>query len=160
MHAKILFSAWHNYTKVSNYYFIIWAPPNVKIQKFCIIFYRTPLCKCKCASGSLNLKTDSQRSLWNWFLLSCTYDFHELMSVMQTNLKKKTEFACEEESVYHKSIPYQPGPTWSIAVQHHSIQTARKGHSQKWARRDFMQYGKWKHVLKGDPLKVKVKCKI
>lgn len=159
LYAKIWFSAWHHSTKVSNCCFITWAPPNIKIQMFCTIFCRASLCKCPCASGSLIFTTDSQRSLWNWFLLSCSFDFHTLMSVLHTNLWRKQSLSVKTNPFIMKE---------SVSSQAHAGQKLfnvtpskllRKA-TQKRARHDFTQYEKWNRVLKSDLLKVKVKCKI
>lgn len=87
----------------------------------------------KYANGSLIFKIDSQRSLWNWFLLSCPFDFHEVMFVLQTNLKEKIELECGEEYVRHRRVASKGSPVWLFNI----IPSELIGKAtQRWARCD------------------------
>jgi hypothetical protein len=68
--------------------------------------------------------------------VSCTFDFHELTSVLQTNLKEKTDFECGEGSVDHRKVASQT--TRPDLVNNCSLSFQKKA-TQKWAGCDFTQ---------------------
>ena len=138
------------------YYYIRWTSQNVMTQEFYSNFYQVPLQDLNMPVGLL-FSRQTQRSLWNWFLLSCPFDFHELITVLQTNLKEKIELNCGEEYSHHRRVASQTSLVWLWSI----ILSELIGKAtQRWARRDSCSVKNGNVVLKSDLLKGKVRNKI